>query len=80
VLVQGPPGTGKTSIILGSLSVLVADGLRTLVCSPSNCAVDDIARKVVTNGLIDAKDGAPYFPFGMMNAFSCHLTNILQLY
>lgn len=63
-LLQGPPGTGKTSTILGVLSVLVSNEVRTLVCSPSNHAVDEIARKVVTEGLIGV-DGRPVFPNGL---------------
>ena len=64
MILQGPPGTGKTATILGSLSILVAQKIRTLVCSASNYAVDDIGRKVVNKGLLGV-DGEPFSPFGM---------------
>lgn len=64
MLLQGPPGTGKTATIIGALSVLVARGVSTLVCSSSNHAVDDIARKVATRGLV-GEDGTSIRPFGM---------------
>lgn len=64
MLMQGPPGTGKTATIIGALSVLVANQVRTLVCSSSNHAVDDIARKIANKGLIGG-DGNFMFPFGI---------------
>jgi hypothetical protein len=60
-LLQGPPGTGKTQTVMGILSAfLLAKGLTTqkphvLVCAPSNAAVDELAYRVVKQGLIDAK-------------------------
>lgn len=63
MLLQGPPGTGKTATIIGALSVLVVRGVKTLVCSSSNHAVDDIARKVAIRGLV-GEDGSPIRPFG----------------
>lgn len=62
-LLQGPPGTGKTSTIIGALSVLLSNNVRTLVCSSSNHAVDEVARKVINDGLISA-DGSTVFPNG----------------
>jgi hypothetical protein len=67
MLIQGPPGTGKTATILGSLSILVARKVTTLVCSASNYAIDDIARKVVNQGLINV-DGSAFFPFGILTS------------
>ena len=64
MLLQGPPGTGKTATIIGALSVLVARRVRVLVCSSSNHAVDDIARKVANRGLV-GEDGETVYPFGM---------------
>jgi hypothetical protein len=63
MLLHGPPGTGKTATILGSLSILVARKVKTLVCSASNYAVDDVARKLISAGLI-GKDGEPVSPYG----------------
>jgi len=59
-LVTGPPGTGKTSIIVGILSALVHDeDAKVLVCAPSNAAIDEATRRVVTSGFLD-KYGNPY--------------------
>lgn len=64
MVLQGPPGTGKTKTIIGALSVLVAQKTRVLVCSSSNHAVDDIACKVATQGLM-GDNGEVIHPFGM---------------
>ncbi len=44
-LLQGPPGTGKTSTIVKLLDVLVDKNEKTLVCAPSNKAVQVIAKR-----------------------------------
>ncbi len=43
-LVQGPPGTGKTTMVVGLLGLLAQQG-RTLVCAPSNKAVQILAER-----------------------------------
>ena len=58
-LIQGPPGTGKTSTIAGLIlqivhrwSVVCGNGpIRILVTAPSNAAVDEIARRLMRQGL-----------------------------
>lgn len=45
-LVQGPPGTGKTTMVVSLLASLAKQG-RTLVCAPSNKAVQVLAEKFV---------------------------------
>lgn len=46
VLLQGPPGTGKTTTIVALLKRLLATGTRTLVCAPSNKAVEVLAARL----------------------------------
>lgn len=76
-LVQGPPGTGKTKTVLAILSALLAqvanpgkgfssstaleNKRHILVCAPSNAAVDELALRILKNGLWD-KDGNIYHP------------------
>jgi hypothetical protein len=45
-LVQGPPGTGKTTMVVSMLALLAEQG-RTLVCAPSNKAVQVLAERFV---------------------------------
>jgi superfamily I DNA and/or RNA helicase len=58
-LLQGPPGTGKTHTILGILSAFInsepLSGKQPyiLVCAPSNAAIDEVATRVISEGLID---------------------------
>lgn len=52
LLVQGPPGTGKTFTLIGMIRKMFLDwddpsnSLKILVCTPSNGAVDEIARRL----------------------------------
>ncbi|CAI5462122.1 unnamed protein product [Closterium sp. Yama58-4] len=46
-LVQGPPGTGKTHTISILLSIMLALGVRTLVCAPTNVAAAEVGRRVL---------------------------------
>lgn len=61
-LLQGPPGTGKTKTLLAILAAIYHHASRTkgevgglqkkiLVCAPSNAAVDEIASRVLKEGL-----------------------------
>lgn len=45
-IVQGPPGTGKTTLIVTLLKHLTHEG-KTLVCAPSNKAVQVLAKRFV---------------------------------
>lgn len=54
-LLQGPPGTGKTKTLLALLSAVLAvkkEDSRILVCAPSNAAVDEVAVRVLKDGII----------------------------
>lgn len=44
-LLQGPPGTGKTTTIVAMIQNLAARDERTLVCAPSNKAIQVIAER-----------------------------------
>jgi hypothetical protein len=46
-LVQGPPGTGKTTTINALLQILAKKGERTLICAPSNKAVQILAQRFI---------------------------------
>lgn len=45
-LITGPPGTGKTETIALIVKMLVDNGLKVLVCAPSNFATDNVASKL----------------------------------
>ncbi len=49
--VWGPPGTGKTTTLAGIVTTLCAMGLRTLVVSTTNAAVDQALAKLDGSGL-----------------------------
>eukprot|EP00117_Sycon_ciliatum_P039478 scpid6605/ scgid5662/ Helicase sen1 len=59
-LLQGPPGTGKTHMIVGLIATLLKlctsksaeKKTRILLCAPSHAAVDEIACRLVSEGLI----------------------------
>ncbi|GAX84803.1 hypothetical protein CEUSTIGMA_g12224.t1 [Chlamydomonas eustigma] len=57
-LIQGPPGTGKTSTIVRMLLVLAGSGSSTLVCAPTNVAVQEVAQRLL-HELPRAQFGAP---------------------
>lgn len=48
-LIQGPPGTGKTTVIAEICYQNAIQGLRTLVASQSNLAVDNALSKLLEN-------------------------------
>ncbi|OMJ77296.1 hypothetical protein SteCoe_23165 [Stentor coeruleus] len=71
MLLQGPPGTGKTQTIKGILSGILdkhKDSTSILVCAPSNAAVDEIAKRVITDKLYShdgkSKDNLNYLRIG----------------
>lgn len=46
-LIHGPPGTGKTTVLIEYiLQAVKRQGLRLLVCAPSNVAVDNIVERL----------------------------------
>ncbi|VDO76414.1 unnamed protein product [Heligmosomoides polygyrus] len=47
VTIQGPPGTGKTRVVAEIVRQLYRRNLRTLVCAPSNVAVDKVMSEVI---------------------------------
>ena len=50
-IVHGPPGTGKTTTLIEAIVQLVKAGEKILVAAPSNTAVDNIAKGLITQGL-----------------------------
>ena len=50
-IVHGPPGTGKTTTLIEAILQLVRSGEKILVSAPSNTAVDNIAKGLITAGI-----------------------------
>jgi ATP-dependent RNA/DNA helicase IGHMBP2 len=50
-IVHGPPGTGKTTTLVEAIVQLVKAGEKVLVSAPSNTAVDNIAKGLITQNL-----------------------------
>ena len=50
-IVHGPPGTGKTTTLIEAIVQLVKAGEKILVAAPSNTAVDNIAKGLLTQDL-----------------------------
>ena len=57
LLIQGPPGTGKTHTILGLISLLLKNDMKSkiLVCAPSNAAIDEISARLATKGVLNSQ-------------------------
>eukprot|EP00919_Chromeraceae_sp_WS-2016_P063962 GHVR01151302.1.p1 GENE.GHVR01151302.1~~GHVR01151302.1.p1 ORF type:complete len:141 (+),score=6.14 GHVR01151302.1:873-1295(+) len=54
-LLQGPPGTGKTSTLLKYFAIEYhrrPSNKKMLICAPSNAAVDNIATKIIDDGIL----------------------------
>ena len=49
MMLQGPPGTGKTTTVNALLQDLYRAGRRTMVCAPSNKAVQVLAQRFLTD-------------------------------
>lgn len=49
-IVHGPPGTGKTTTLVEAIVQLIQLGEKVLVAAPSNTAVDNIAKGLITQG------------------------------
>ncbi|KAL7163145.1 hypothetical protein ACSBR2_039278 [Camellia fascicularis] len=65
-LIWGPPGTGKTKTVSVMLFSLLRMNCRTLTCSPTNVAINEVASRVLQLVRESAKD-----------ALFCSLGNIL---
>ena len=50
-IVHGPPGTGKTTTLVEAILQLVKAGEKVLVSAPSNTAVDNIAKGLISQHL-----------------------------
>lgn len=50
-IVHGPPGTGKTTTLIEAVRQLVKRGEKVLVSAPSNAAVDNICKGLLTKGV-----------------------------
>lgn len=51
VSIQGPPGTGKTTTLVESILQLVVADKKIIASAPSNTAVDNLAKRLISNGL-----------------------------
>ena len=50
-IVHGPPGTGKTTTLIEAIVQLIKAREKVLVSAPSNTAVDNIAKGLITQGI-----------------------------
>ena len=58
-IVHGPPGTGKTTTLVAAVEQVVKREKTTLVCAPSNAAVDLLVDKLAAAGLRVLRLGHP---------------------
>lgn len=58
-LIHGPPGTGKTTTLVRIIQEIVLREHQTLVCAPSNTAVDLLATRCYEKGLKVLRIGNP---------------------
>jgi superfamily I DNA and/or RNA helicase len=57
--IHGPPGTGKTTTLVEAIRLTIAEERQTLVCAPSNAAVDLLVEKLSSQGLNVIRIGHP---------------------
>lgn len=50
-IVHGPPGTGKTTTLIEAIQQLVIKGEKIMVSAPSNAAVDNICKGLLSKGI-----------------------------
>ncbi|XP_067137867.1 DNA-binding protein SMUBP-2-like [Centruroides vittatus] len=48
-IIHGPPGTGKTTTLIEIILQFIKNGLKVLVCAPSNIAVDNLVEKLAVH-------------------------------
>lgn len=58
-IIHGPPGTGKTTTLVQAIKTTVQAEGQSLVCAPSNAAVDLLADKLSNEGLRVLRLGHP---------------------
>ena len=58
-LIHGPPGTGKTHTLIELILQMVKQGLRLLVCGPSNISVDNIVERLASRRVPMVRLGHP---------------------
>jgi len=58
-LIHGPPGTGKTHTLIELILQLLKQGLRLLVCGPSNISVDNIVERLAPHKVPMIRLGHP---------------------
>lgn len=58
-LIHGPPGTGKTTAVVEVIRQTAARGESVLACAPSNVAVDNLAERLLQQGLKITRIGQP---------------------
>lgn len=59
MIVHGPPGTGKTTTLTEGIRQLTQSGSKLLVSAPSNTAVDNIVKSLLTAGVKVLRVGNP---------------------
>lgn len=50
-IVHGPPGTGKTTTLIEAIQQLIADGQKIMLSAPSNAAVDNICKGLLSKSV-----------------------------
>jgi DNA polymerase alpha-associated DNA helicase A len=58
-LIHGPPGTGKTHTLIELILQMLKQGLRLLVCGPSNISVDNIVERLASHKVPMVRLGHP---------------------
>ncbi|PBP19153.1 P-loop containing nucleoside triphosphate hydrolase protein [Diplocarpon rosae] len=58
-LIHGPPGTGKTHTLIELILQMLKQGLRVLVCGPSNISVDNIVERLAPHKIPMVRLGHP---------------------
>ncbi|KAK8232308.1 P-loop containing nucleoside triphosphate hydrolase protein [Phyllosticta capitalensis] len=58
-LIHGPPGTGKTHTLIELILQMLRQGMRLLVCGPSNISVDNIVERLAPHKVPIIRLGHP---------------------
>ena len=58
-VIHGPPGTGKTTTVVQAIAQVVKREKQTLVCAPSNTAVDVLSARLADAGINVVRLGHP---------------------